>query len=95
MIEAVKGCPYSLPQILATGVCHTDAYTLGGGDSEGKFPCILGHEGGGVVESVGPEVTSVAPGDHVVPLYIPQCRECKFCRSPKTNLCSTIRCVRV
>ena len=80
------------PQILATGVCHTDAYTLGGADSEGKFPCVLGHEGGGVVESVGPGVTSVAPGDHVIPLYIPQCRECKFCRSPKTNLCSTIRC---
>ncbi|CAI8053507.1 Alcohol dehydrogenase class-3 [Geodia barretti] len=78
-------------QILATGVCHTDAYTLGGADSEGKFPCILGHEGGGVVESVGPGVTSVASGDHVIPLYIPQCRVCKFCRSSKTNLCSTIR----
>ena len=81
----------SLLQILATGVCHTDAYTLGGADSEGKFPCILGHEGGGVVESVGPGVTSVAPGDHVIPLYIPQCRDCKFCRSQKTNLCSCIR----
>ena len=80
-------------QILATGVCHTDAYTLGGADSEGKFPCILGHEGGGVVESVGPGVTSVASGDHVIPLYIPQCRVCKFCRSSKTNLCSTIRSV--
>lgn len=80
-----------LSQILATGVCHTDAYTLSGTDPEGKFPCILGHEGGGVVESIGEGVTSVKPGDHVVPLYIPQCRECKFCKSPKTNLCSVIR----
>ncbi|XP_015765417.1 PREDICTED: alcohol dehydrogenase class-3-like, partial [Acropora digitifera] len=78
-------------KILATGVCHTDSYTLGGNDSEGKFPCILGHEGGGIVESVGEGVTRVKPGDHVIPLYIPQCRDCKFCRSPKTNLCSTIR----
>ncbi|XP_071829890.1 alcohol dehydrogenase class-3-like isoform X1 [Apostichopus japonicus] len=78
-------------KILATGVCHTDAYTLSGTDPEGKFPCILGHEGGGVVESIGEGVTSVKPGDHVVPLYIPQCRECKFCKSPKTNLCSVIR----
>ena len=76
---------------MATGVCHTDAYTLGGGDSEGNFPCVLGHEGGGVVESVGPGVMTVAPGDHVIPLYIPQCRECKFCHSNKTNLCSRIR----
>lgn len=74
-----------------TGVCHTDAYTLDGFDSEGKFPVILGHEGGGIVESVGEGVTSVAPGDHVIPLYIPQCKECKFCKSPKTNLCSKIR----
>ncbi|XP_064389338.1 alcohol dehydrogenase class-3-like [Halichondria panicea] len=78
-------------QIIATGVCHTDAYTLGGSDSEGKFPCILGHEGAGVVESVGVGVTSVVPGDHVIPLYIPQCRQCKFCKSNKTNLCSCIR----
>lgn len=78
-------------KILATGVCHTDSYTLGGNDSEGKFPCVLGHEGGGIVESVGEEVTRVKPGDHVIPLYIPQCGDCKFCRSPKTNLCSTIR----
>jgi len=78
-------------RILYTGVCHTDAYTLSGADSEGKFPCILGHEGGGVVESVGEGVTSVAVGDHVIPLYIPECRECKFCLSGKTNLCSKIR----
>jgi len=68
-----------------------DAYTLSGADSEGKFPCILGHEGGGIVESVGPDVTSVKEGDHVIPLYIPECRECKFCLSPKTNLCQRIR----
>nr|XP_054773465.1 alcohol dehydrogenase class-3 chain L-like [Lytechinus pictus] len=78
-------------QITATGVCHTDAYTLSGADSEGKFPCILGHEGGGIVESIGEGVTSVKPGDHVVPLYIPQCYDCKFCRSKKTNLCSVVR----
>lgn len=78
-------------KVLATGVCHTDAYTLSGADSEGKFPCILGHEGGGIVESIGEGVTSVKPGDHVVPLYIPQCRQCKFCKSKKTNLCSIIR----
>lgn len=74
-----------------TGVCHTDAYTLDGFDSEGKFPVVLGHEGGGIVESVGDGVTHVAPGDHVIPLYIPQCNECVFCKSPKTNLCSKIR----
>ena len=78
-------------QILATGVCHTDAYTLDGFDPEGIFPVILGHEGGGIVESVGEGMTSVKPGDHVVPLYIPQCNNCKFCKSPKTNLCSKIR----
>lgn len=78
-------------KIVASGVCHTDAYTLGGHDSEGVFPCILGHEGGGIVESVGEGVTSVVPGDHVIPLYIPECRECKFCLSFKTNLCGKIR----
>ncbi|XP_078579696.1 alcohol dehydrogenase class-3-like [Branchiostoma floridae x Branchiostoma japonicum] len=78
-------------KVLATGVCHTDAYTLSGADSEGKFPVVLGHEGGGVVESVGEGVTGFQPGDHVIPLYIPQCRDCKFCRSPKTNLCQKIR----
>ncbi|CAG7823949.1 unnamed protein product [Allacma fusca] len=78
-------------KVLATGVCHTDAYTLSGQDPEGTFPCILGHEGGGVVESVGPGVTAFKEGDHVIPLYIPQCYDCKFCNSPKTNLCSKIR----
>ena len=78
-------------KILATGVCHTDAYTLDGHDPEGTFPCVLGHEGGGIVESVGEGVTSVKAGDHVVPLYIPECGECKFCKSPKTNVCSKIR----
>lgn len=78
-------------KITATGVCHTDAYTLGGSDSEGVFPVVLGHEGAGIVESVGEGVVGFKPGDHVIPLYIPQCKDCKFCRSPKTNLCSKIR----
>lgn len=78
-------------KILFTSVCHTDQYTLSGADPEGNWPCILGHEASGVVESIGEGVTSVKPGDRVVPLYIPQCKECKFCRHPKTNLCSTIR----
>jgi S-(hydroxymethyl)glutathione dehydrogenase/alcohol dehydrogenase len=78
-------------EIKATGVCHTDAYTLDGLDSEGIFPCILGHEGAGVVVEVGAGVTSVAPGDHVIPLYTPECRQCKACLSRKTNLCTAIR----
>ncbi|MGB2078195.1 MAG: S-(hydroxymethyl)glutathione dehydrogenase/class III alcohol dehydrogenase [Vibrio sp.] len=78
-------------KILATGVCHTDAYTLSGADPEGVFPCILGHEGGGIVESVGEGVTSVEVGDHVIPLYTPECGTCKFCTSGKTNLCQRIR----
>ncbi|XP_026327071.1 alcohol dehydrogenase class-3-like [Hyposmocoma kahamanoa] len=78
-------------KIVATGVCHTDAYTLSGKDPEGVFPVILGHEGGGIVESVGPGVTTVKPGDHVIPLYIPQCKTCKFCLNPKTNLCQKVR----
>uniref|UniRef100_A0A069DYT6 S-(hydroxymethyl)glutathione dehydrogenase n=1 Tax=Panstrongylus megistus TaxID=65343 RepID=A0A069DYT6_9HEMI len=78
-------------KITHTAICHTDAYTLDGHDPEGNFPCILGHEGAGIVESVGEGVTSVAAGDHVIPLYIPQCRNCKFCDSSKTNLCSKIR----
>lgn len=78
-------------KITSTAICHTDAYTLDGHDPEGMFPCVLGHEGGGVVESVGEGVTSVKPGDHVIPLYIPQCKDCKFCSSKKTNLCSKIR----
>ncbi|WP_346432434.1 S-(hydroxymethyl)glutathione dehydrogenase/class III alcohol dehydrogenase [Crenobacter oryzisoli] len=80
-----------LVRIVASGVCHTDAYTLSGKDSEGVFPCILGHEGAGVVEAVGEGVTSVAVGDHVIPLYTPECGECKFCTSGKTNLCQKIR----
>lgn len=78
-------------KLVATGVCHTDAFTLSGDDPEGVFPCILGHEGGGIVESVGEGVTSVKVGDHVIPLYTPECRECKFCKSGKTNLCQKIR----
>jgi S-(hydroxymethyl)glutathione dehydrogenase/alcohol dehydrogenase len=80
-----------LIQIRATGVCHTDAFTLSGADPEGIFPAVLGHEGGGVVVEVGPGVTSVAVGDHVIPLYTPECRTCKFCTSGKTNLCQAIR----
>src|SRR5215467_9568841 len=80
-----------LVEIKATGICHTDAYTLDGFDSEGIFPSILGHEGAGIVREVGPGVTSVKPGDHVIPLYTPECRQCKSCLSQKTNLCTAIR----
>lgn len=80
-----------LVRIIATGVCHTDAFTLSGDDPEGIFPAILGHEGGGIVEMVGEGVTSVEVGDHVIPLYTPECGECKFCKSGKTNLCQKIR----
>ena len=80
-----------LVRMVATGVCHTDAFTLSGADPEGIFPCILGHEGAGVVEEVGPGVTTVAVGDHVIPLYTPECGRCKFCLSGKTNLCQAIR----
>ncbi|MBK7673366.1 MAG: S-(hydroxymethyl)glutathione dehydrogenase/class III alcohol dehydrogenase [Candidatus Accumulibacter sp.] len=80
-----------LVRIVATGVCHTDAFTLSGADPEGIFPSILGHEGGGIVEAVGSGVTSVAVGDHVIPLYTPECGQCKFCKSGKTNLCQAIR----
>ncbi|NBV49684.1 S-(hydroxymethyl)glutathione dehydrogenase/class III alcohol dehydrogenase [bacterium] len=80
-----------LVRIVATGVCHTDAYTLSGADPEGLFPAILGHEGGGIVMEVGPGVKSVKPGDHVIPLYTPECGTCKFCQSKKTNLCQAIR----
>lgn len=80
-----------LVRIVATGVCHTDAYTLSGADPEGIFPAILGHEGAGIVEAIGEGVTSVAVGDHVIPLYTPECGECKFCTSGKTNLCQAIR----
>jgi S-(hydroxymethyl)glutathione dehydrogenase / alcohol dehydrogenase len=78
-------------RIAATGVCHTDAYTLSGSDPEGIFPAILGHEGAGIVVEVGAGVKSVSVGDHVIPLYTPECRACKFCRSGKTNLCQAIR----
>jgi len=80
-----------LVKISHSGVCHTDAFTLSGADPEGVFPAVLGHEGGGVVVAVGEGVTSVAPGDHVIPLYTPECGECKFCKSGKTNLCQKIR----
>ena len=80
-----------LVEVMATGVCHTDAYTLSGLDSEGKFPAILGHEGAGIVREVGPGVTTLKPGDHVIPLYTPECRNCKSCLSRRTNLCTAIR----
>ncbi len=80
-----------LVKIVATGVCHTDAFTLSGKDPEGIFPVILGHEGGGIVQDLGVGVTSVKSGDHVIPLYTPECGECRFCRSGKTNLCQKIR----
>jgi S-(hydroxymethyl)glutathione dehydrogenase / alcohol dehydrogenase len=80
-----------LVRITHTGVCHTDAFTLSGDDPEGVFPSVLGHEGGGIVEAVGDGVTSVRVGDHVIPLYTAECRECKFCRSGKTNLCQAVR----
>ena len=80
-----------LVEVKATGICHTDAFTLTGEDPEGAFPAILGHEGAGVVVEVGPGVRSLAVGDHVIPLYTPECRECKSCTSHKTNLCTSIR----
>ena len=76
---------------IATGVCHTDAFTLSGEDPEGIFPAVLGHEGGAIVEEIGDGVTSLSPGDHVIPLYTPECGECSFCTSGKTNLCQAIR----
>jgi len=94
-IETVKLEPPKAGEVLveikATGVCHTDAYTLSGKDPEGLFPTILGHEGAGIVVEVGPEVDSLKPGDHVIPLYVPECRCCEYCLSGKTNLCQAIR----
>ncbi|MGX5737180.1 zinc-binding dehydrogenase, partial [Bosea thiooxidans] len=80
-----------LVEVMATGICHTDAYTLSGMDSEGKFPAILGHEGAGIVREVGAGVTTLKVGDHVIPLYTPECRNCKSCLSRRTNLCTAIR----
>src|SRR5690606_32506385 len=80
-----------LVEIKATGICHTDAFTLSGADPEGIFPTILGHEGAGIVVDVGPGVTSLEKGDHVIPLYTPECRQCDYCLSGKTNLCQAIR----
>lgn len=94
-IETVDLAPPKAGEVLienmATGVCHTDAFTLSGNDPEGAFPAILGHEGAGIVREIGPGVTSLAVGDHVIPLYTPECRECDFCLHPKTNLCQSIR----
>ncbi|MGK0297941.1 MAG: S-(hydroxymethyl)glutathione dehydrogenase/alcohol dehydrogenase [Gammaproteobacteria bacterium] len=94
-IEAIDVMPPRKGEVLvrisATGVCHTDAYTLSGADSEGKFPCILGHEGSGIVEAIGEGVISIEVGDHVIPLYTPECGECAYCLSGKTNLCQKIR----
>src|SRR3569623_945630 len=89
-LEGPKACE-GLVEIKATGICHTDAYTLDGFDSEGIFPSILGHEGAGIIREIGPGVSSVKPGDHVIPLYTPECRQCKSCLSQKTNLCTAIR----
>jgi S-(hydroxymethyl)glutathione dehydrogenase/alcohol dehydrogenase len=80
-----------LVELKATGVCHTDAFTLSGEDPEGLFPAVLGHEGAGIVVEVGAGVTSLQPGDHVIPLYTPECRQCEYCLNPKTNLCQSIR----
>src|ERR1700754_848822 len=80
-----------LVEVKATGICHTDEFTRSGADPEGLFPTILGHEGAGIVVDVGPGVTSVKKGDHVIPLYTPECRQCEYCLNPKTNLCQAIR----
>ncbi|MGB5465129.1 MAG: alcohol dehydrogenase catalytic domain-containing protein, partial [Sedimenticolaceae bacterium] len=79
-----------LLKVIASGVCHTDAFTLSGDDPEGAFPCILGHEGGCEVVECGPGVKALQPGDHVIPLYIPECGDCEYCNSSKSNLCQSI-----
>src|SRR6201994_3300027 len=89
-LEGPKGNEVMI-EMKATGICHTDKFTLSGADPEGIFPCVLGHEGAGVVVDVGPDVKSLKKGDHVIPLYTPECRECKSCTSHKTNLCTSIR----
>ena len=89
-LEGPKGNEV-LIEMKATGICHTDKFTLSGADPEGIFPCVLGHEGAGIVVDVGPDVKSLKKGDHVIPLYTPECRECKSCTSHKTNLCTSIR----
>ncbi len=94
IVELEIGGPKSgevMVELKATGICHTDAFTLGGDDPEARFPAILGHEGAGIVVETGPGVTSVKAGDHVIPLYTPECRECEYCLNPKTNLCQAIR----
>ena len=90
-VDLISKVPVVLIEVMATGVCHTDAYTLSGGDPEGLFPSILGHEGAGIVREVGDGVDTLQAGDHVIPLYTPECRQCKFCLSGKTNLCGAIR----
>src|SRR5471032_2599604 len=80
-----------LVEVMATGICHTDAYTLSGADAEGLFPAVLGHEGAGIVREIGAGVTSLNVGDHVIPLYTPECRQCKTCLSQRSNLCTAIR----
>src|SRR6201996_4017979 len=89
-LEGPKGNEV-LIEMKSTGICHTDKFTLSGADPEGIFPCVLGHEGAGIVVDVGPDVKSLKKGDHVIPLYTPECRECKSCTSHKTNLCTSIR----
>src|SRR5438270_9814887 len=94
IVEVEVGGPKAgvvLVELKATGICHTDAFTLSGEDPEGRFPAILGHEGAGVVVETGPGVSSLKPGDHVIPLYTPECRQCEYCLNPKTNLCQAIR----
>src|SRR5438874_8972261 len=89
-IGAAKAGEFMI-ELKATGICHTDAFTLSGEDPEGRFPAILGHEGAGIVVETGAGVSSLKPGDHVIPLYTPECRQCEYCLNPKTNLCQAIR----